>query len=123
MKSEISNGVKGFTLIEVLAATFIITIGAGASFALVQRTVGFTTNAAFQFEASYLAQEGMEIVRNIRDANFLKIHKGVVPPYSVVVPGSLPGKEGAPSLYCVVIVKQVDEKTRSKTSINDLLRN
>ena len=51
-----------------------------------------------------------------------KIHMGVVPPYSVVVPGSLPGKEGAPSLSCAVIVKQVDEKTRSKTSINDLLR-
>ena len=52
---------------------------------------------------------------------------GEVPPYSVVVPGSLPGKktqkgEEGPSLYCAVIVKQVDEKTRSKTSINDLLR-
>ena len=52
---------------------------------------------------------------------------GEVPPYSVVVPGSLPGKknkkgEEGPGLYCAVIVKQVDEKTRSKTSINDLLR-
>ena len=45
-----------------------------------------------------------------------------VPPYSVVVPGSLPSKNGGPNLYCAVIVKQVDEKTRSKTSINDLLR-
>ena len=52
-----------------------------------------------------------------------KIHMGVVPPYSVVVPGTLPGKNGGPSLACAVIVKQVDEKTRSKTSINDLLRN
>ncbi len=51
-----------------------------------------------------------------------KIHMGEVPPYSVVVPGTLPGKNGGPSLACVVIVKQVDEKTRSKTSINDLLR-
>ncbi len=51
-----------------------------------------------------------------------KIHMGVVPPYSVVVPGTLPGKNGGPSLACAVIVKQVDEKTRSKTSINDLLR-
>ena len=54
-------------------------------------------------------------------------HMGKVPPYSVVVPGSLPGKplpDGSvgPSLYCTVIVKRVDEKTRSKTSINDLLR-
>jgi len=51
-----------------------------------------------------------------------KIHMGEVPPYSVVVPGTLPGKNGGPSLACAVIVKQVDEKTRSKTSINDLLR-
>ena len=48
---------------------------------------------------------------------------GKIPPYSVVVPGSLPSKNGkGPSLYCAVIVKTVDEKTRSKTSINDLLR-
>ncbi len=51
-----------------------------------------------------------------------EIHYGRVPPYSVVVPGALPGKAGAPSLYCAVIVKTVDEQTRSKTSINDLLR-
>ena len=52
---------------------------------------------------------------------------GRVPAYSVVVPGSMPGKalpdrSPGPSLYCAVIVKQVDEKTRSKTSINELLR-
>jgi 2,3,4,5-tetrahydropyridine-2,6-dicarboxylate N-succinyltransferase len=52
--------------------------------------------------------------------------QGEVPAYSVVVPGSLPGKPGTngptPSLYCAVIVKRVDEKTRAKTSINELLR-
>ena len=49
---------------------------------------------------------------------------GKIPPYSVVVPGSLPDKKNpsAPSLNCAVIIKQVEEKTRSKTSINDLLR-
>jgi len=47
---------------------------------------------------------------------------GEVPPYSVVVPGSLPGKDGGPNLYCAVIVKRVDERTRAKTSINELLR-
>ncbi|MBY0428902.1 MAG: 2,3,4,5-tetrahydropyridine-2,6-dicarboxylate N-succinyltransferase [Alphaproteobacteria bacterium] len=52
---------------------------------------------------------------------------GRVPSYSVVVPGSLPGKpmndgSPSPSLYCAVIVKRVDEQTRSKTSINELLR-
>ncbi len=51
-----------------------------------------------------------------------EVHIGRVPPYSVVVPGTVPGAEGAPGLYCAVIVKTVDERTRSKTSINDLLR-
>jgi 2,3,4,5-tetrahydropyridine-2-carboxylate N-succinyltransferase len=48
---------------------------------------------------------------------------GRVPAYSVVVPGTIPGKTpDAPSLYAAVIVKKVDAKTRSKTSINELLR-
>ena len=47
---------------------------------------------------------------------------GRVPAYSVVVPGVLPGAGGGPSLACAVIVKRVDERTRSKTSINELLR-
>jgi len=51
-----------------------------------------------------------------------EITYGYVPPYSVVVSGQLPAKDGSHSLYCAVIVKQVDAKTRSKTSINDLLR-
>jgi 2,3,4,5-tetrahydropyridine-2-carboxylate N-succinyltransferase len=51
-----------------------------------------------------------------------EISYGRVPPYSVVVSGSLPAKDGSHSLYCAVIVKQVDAKTRAKTSINDLLR-
>ena len=51
-----------------------------------------------------------------------QITQGEVPPYSVVVPGTLPGKSGGPGLYCAVIVKRVDERTRSKTSINELLR-
>ncbi len=56
-----------------------------------------------------------------------EIFYGEIPPYSVVVSGSMPGKplpngDPGPNLYCAVIVKQVDEKTRSKTSINDLLR-
>jgi len=56
-----------------------------------------------------------------------KVHMGYVPPYSVVVSGSLPGRplpDGAPgpSLYCAVIVKTVDAQTRSKTGINELLR-
>jgi len=51
-----------------------------------------------------------------------EIHFGRVPAGSVVVAGSLPASDGSHSLYCAVIVKQVDAKTRSKTSINELLR-
>ena len=56
-----------------------------------------------------------------------EIHLGEVPPYSVVVSGTLPGKpmpnhDWGPNLYCAVIVKRVDERTRAKVSINDLLR-
>lgn len=56
-----------------------------------------------------------------------EVYMGRIPPYSVVVSGAMPGKNlpdgtPGPSLYCAVIVKRVDEKTRSKTSINELLR-
>ena len=56
-----------------------------------------------------------------------EIIRGRVPAYSVVVPGTLPtdplpGQNIGPSLYCAVIIKTVDEGTRAKTSINDLLR-
>ena len=56
-----------------------------------------------------------------------EVHYGRVPAYSVVVPGTLPGRKlpdgsDGPSLYCAVIVKRVDEQTRSKTSLNELLR-
>jgi len=63
----------------------------------------------------------------IVDRDTGEIFYGEVPPYSVVVAGTMPGKpmgngEPGPNLYCAVIVKKVDEKTRSKTSINELLR-
>jgi len=58
----------------------------------------------------------------IVDRNSGEVIYGRVPAYSVVVPGSLPAKDGGPSLACAVIVKRVDERTRSKTSINELLR-
>ena len=51
-----------------------------------------------------------------------EVTRGEVPPYAVVVPGSMGGGDGKPALYCAVIIKQVDEGTRSKTSINELLR-
>ena len=63
----------------------------------------------------------------IIDRSTGKVHIGWVPPYSVVVPGALPGKplpdgSAGPSLYCAVIVKTVDAQTRAKTGINELLR-
>jgi 2,3,4,5-tetrahydropyridine-2-carboxylate N-succinyltransferase len=59
----------------------------------------------------------------IVDRDSGEVFVGEVPAYSVVVPGTLPGKSpNSPGLYCAVIVKRVDERTRSKTSINELLR-
>ena len=67
----------------------------------------------------FIGQSTKIVIRQTGDITY-----GKIPPYSVVVPGSLPDKKNpnAPSLNCAVIIKQVDEKTRSKTSINDLLR-
>lgn len=58
----------------------------------------------------------------IIDRETNKVLYGEMPPYSVVVPGSIPSKNNI-STYCAVIIKKVDEKTRSKTSINEILRN
>jgi 2,3,4,5-tetrahydropyridine-2-carboxylate N-succinyltransferase len=52
-----------------------------------------------------------------------EISRGRIPSGSVVVPGSLPAADGSHSLYCAVIVKRVDEQTRSRTSVNEILRN
>jgi 2,3,4,5-tetrahydropyridine-2-carboxylate N-succinyltransferase len=51
-----------------------------------------------------------------------EVFTGRVPAYSVVVPGTLPGRDGGPGLACAVIVKRVDARTRAKTGINELLR-
>ena len=58
----------------------------------------------------------------IYDRESGEIMYGYVPPGSVVVPGSLPAKDGSYALYAAIIVKRVDEKTRAKTSVNELLR-
>ena len=64
----------------------------------------------------FIGQSTKIVVRDTGDVLY-----GEVPPYSVVVAGSMPSRNGV-NLYCAVIVKQVDERTRSKTGINDLLR-
>ncbi|MFN0023496.1 MAG: 2,3,4,5-tetrahydropyridine-2,6-dicarboxylate N-succinyltransferase [Parvularculaceae bacterium] len=65
----------------------------------------------------YLGQSTRIVVRETGEILY-----GEVPPFSVVVPGAMPSTGGGPSLYCAVIVKRVDEKTRAKTSVNELLR-
>jgi len=65
----------------------------------------------------YLGASTKVVDRESGEINF-----GEVPPYSVVVPGGLPSDKGGPHLYCAVIVKRVDEKTRAKVGINELLR-
>ena len=74
-------------------------------------------------EGSVLAM-GVFLSQSTRivDRDTGRIIYGEVPPYSVVVPGTLPGKNGGPGLACAVIVKTVDEKTRAKTGVNELLR-
>jgi 2,3,4,5-tetrahydropyridine-2-carboxylate N-succinyltransferase len=59
----------------------------------------------------------------ILDRSTGEVSYGYVPPGSVVVSGSIPASDGTHSLYCAVIVKTVDEKTKSKVSINELVRN
>lgn len=65
----------------------------------------------------YLSQSTKIVNRQTGEISY-----GRIPAYSVVVPGSLPDKNGGPALNCAVIIKQVDERTRSKTGINELLR-
>ena len=69
---------KSFTLIEVLVAIFLITVGIAAALIVINQTTVFTQVTSSRLVASYLAQEGIEIVKNIRDSNFLKIHKGII---------------------------------------------
>ncbi len=68
---------KSFTLIEVIFAIFIITIGSIGAFYTIQKAIDFNSLILSRFTAAYLAQEGAEIVRNIKDSNWLKIHHGV----------------------------------------------
>lgn len=72
---------KGFTLLEVIVAVFILTVGVGGSFALIQQTLFAATMAQSRIIAAYLAQEGIEIIRNIRDNNWLEQRESFeVPP-------------------------------------------
>ena len=62
---------KSFTLIEIVVAIFIVTMGTVGAFSLIQRTIAFTVISSSRLVAANLAQEGIEIVRNTRDTNWL----------------------------------------------------
>ena len=63
---------RGFTLIETIVAIFLLTVGVVGSFSLMQKVTSFASITSSQLVASYLAQEGIEIIRNIRDTNYLE---------------------------------------------------
>jgi prepilin-type N-terminal cleavage/methylation domain-containing protein len=66
------NKEKGFTIIEVIIAIFILTVGVLGAFSAIQMIAAFTSNVSSRLAAVYLAQEGIENVRNIRDSNWLE---------------------------------------------------
>lgn len=76
MDTKNNKKMRGFTLLEVIMAMFLITVGVGGSFMLIQRMVAFSGEHVNKLTASYLAQEGIELVRNLRDSNFLKQYSG-----------------------------------------------
>lgn len=63
---------RGFTLLEVITAIFILTVGVGGAFSLIHQTLSVASLSELKLTGSYLVQEGMEIVRNIRDSNWLE---------------------------------------------------
>ncbi len=66
----------GFTMIEMIAAIFVVSVGIMGVFSLVSQTISYISIISSRLTAIYLSQEGMEVIRNIRDSNFLKINKG-----------------------------------------------
>jgi prepilin-type N-terminal cleavage/methylation domain-containing protein len=71
---------RGFTLLEIIVAAFVISLVAGGVFSLVIFNLRAVGDVGKHLEASYLAQEGIEVVRNLRDANYLAIRKGTCDP-------------------------------------------
>lgn len=67
---------RGFTMLETLAAIFVITVAVTGIFALIAKIIFTTTVSSYKLTAAYLAQEGVEIVRNIRDTNWLRARIG-----------------------------------------------
>jgi type II secretory pathway pseudopilin PulG len=68
------NSKNGFTLIEVITALFIVMMGIASAYGLITQTLAAAKTASMQLTAAYLGKEGVEIVKNIRDSNYLKIY-------------------------------------------------
>jgi len=80
MLTKIKSKNTGFTLLEVIVAIFILTIGIGGSFSLIQQTISTASIIQSRLIAAYLGQEGIEIVRNIRDNNWLEQRESLQDP-------------------------------------------
>lgn len=76
MKCKAGKFQNGFTLIEVILAIFVLTVAVASSFILISQTLTSASLAQSNLIAAYLAQEGIEIVKSIRDTNWLKIYMG-----------------------------------------------
>ena len=76
LKFSIQNSSAGFTIMETLVAMFILVVGIGASFSLINQTLATASMAESKLVASYLAQEGIELVKNLRNKAWLDIRSG-----------------------------------------------
>ena len=77
---------KGFTLLEVIAAIFILVVGIGGSFSLIYQTLSAASIVEMELTASYLAQEGIEIVKNLRDRAWLERRSPEPPSWNGYLP-------------------------------------
>jgi len=103
---------RGFTLLEILAATFIVVLVLGGVYSLVAFNLRISGDAARHLEAAYLAQEGMEVARNMRDTNFLAIRHALCNP--IVNPDAWKGS-GA----CSAIIDLTSCGTGCEAQYND----
>ncbi len=93
---------KGFAIMEVLVALFLITSGIIGSYILISSTISSTNYASDRFTANYLAQEGIELVRNIRDTNWLEPYSEPPVPYDRGLIGGCSGScDGASGQGCI----------------------
>lgn len=104
------NMSKGFTLVEVFIALLVVSIGIGGVIALVGQTSAFGANASSQLMATFLAQEGVEIARNIRDSNFLAIHNGGTVAWDAGLAGCTSSQAGCEADYTSTVLTPLQDR-------------